>query len=72
MPDGTGQHRDDEVVEFGRGRQVSGHWIRALLAGLVLAAVVTIVVQAGGHQGRPAAKAAAPPPAVRVTRTSPS
>jgi hypothetical protein len=28
---------------------------------------VTIVVQAGGHQGRPAAKAAAPPPAVRVT-----
>jgi hypothetical protein len=67
MPDGTGQHRDDEVVEFGGGRHVSRRWTRALLAGLVLAAVVTIVVQAGSHRGRPAAKAAAPPPAVRVT-----
>jgi hypothetical protein len=66
-PDGTGRPRDDEIVEFGRGRAVSRRWTRALLAGLVLAAVAVIVVQAGGHHGPPAAKAPPPPPAVRVT-----
>jgi hypothetical protein len=64
---GAGQHRDGEVVEFGGGRQVSRRWMRALLPGLVLAAAVTIVVRAASDQARPAAKAAAPPPAVRVT-----
>jgi hypothetical protein len=67
MPEGTGRHRGDEVVEFGGGRRASRRWTRVLLAGLVLAAAVAIVVQAGGHRGRPAAKAAAPPPAVRVS-----
>jgi hypothetical protein len=36
--DGSGQHRHDEVVEFGRGRSARRRWrVRALLTCLVLA-----------------------------------
>ncbi|HTW00278.1 MAG TPA: hypothetical protein VMF87_08240 [Streptosporangiaceae bacterium] len=66
--DGSGQHRPDEIVEFGRGRGAGHRWrSRALLACLVVATGATIAIRAAGHQDRPAAKAAPPAPPVRVT-----
>jgi len=68
--DGSGQHRYDEIVEFGSGsgRRLAGRpWLsRALMTGLVLAAAVTLVVQAGGHQARPAAKNPSQVPPMRL------
>jgi hypothetical protein len=54
-------------VEFGRGRPGRRWGPRVALACLVLAAAVLVIVRAGGHPARPAAKAA--PPAVRVIMT---
>jgi hypothetical protein len=66
--DGSGRDRYHEVVEFGRGRSAGRRWrSRALLTSLVLATAVTVAIRAGDHQARPAAKAAPPPPPVRVT-----
>jgi hypothetical protein len=59
-------------VEFGSGRSAARRplprWVpRALLACLVVAALVTVAVRGVSHQARPAAKAPAPPPPMRVT-----
>lgn len=55
-------------MEFGSRRPAGRRWASRALSGcLILAAVVTVVVRAVGHQARPAAKAAAPPPPLRVT-----
>jgi hypothetical protein len=55
-------------VGFGGGRSAGRRWVpRALLACLVLATVVTVAVRGAGHQARPAGRAPAPPPALRVT-----
>ena len=59
-------------MEFGSGRSAARRplprWVpRALLACLVVAAVVTVAVRGVSHQARPAAKAPAPPPPMRVT-----
>ena len=71
---GNGPDKDgrDEIVEFGSGRSAARRplprWVpRALLACLVVAAVVTVAVRGVSHQARPAAKAPAPPPPMRVT-----
>ena len=69
---GPGQDGQDEIVEFGSGRSAGRRplprWVpRALLACLVVAAVVTVAVRGVSHQGRPAAKAPAPPPPIQVT-----
>jgi hypothetical protein len=53
-------------VEFGRRRSAGGRWgSRVLLAGLVLAAVVTVAVRSADYQARPA-RSPAPPPGLRV------
>jgi hypothetical protein len=65
--DESGRGRYDEVVEFGSRPTGRPWWSRGLLACLVLAAVITVAVQAGSHQARPAAKVPRPPPPVRVT-----
>lgn len=59
-------------MEFGSGRSAARRplprWVpRALLACLVVAALVTVAVRGVSHQARPAAKAPAPPPPMRVT-----
>ena len=71
---GNGPDKDgrDEIVEFGSGRSAARRplprWVpRALLACLVVAALVTVAVRGVSHQARPAAKAPAPPPPMRVT-----
>ncbi len=66
--DGSGQPHYDEVAEFGGGRGAGRPWLsRALLACLVVAAAVTVGLQAAGQQGRPAAKARSRLAPVRVT-----
>jgi hypothetical protein len=59
-------------VEFGSRRPAGRRWgprwgPRALLACLALATVVTVAVRGAGHPARPAARAPAPPPPLRVT-----
>jgi hypothetical protein len=64
---GSGHDRREEVVEFGEHHSARWRWgVRALVACLVLAVLVTAAVRVAGHRARPAAKAAASPPAVRV------
>jgi hypothetical protein len=74
--EGSGQDGRGEVVEFGSPRFAGRRWgrfagrrwgPRALLACLVLATVVTVVIRAAGHQARPAVRAAASRPPLRVT-----
>ena len=77
MPgDGSGQGGRGEVVEFGRRRFPGRRWgrfadrrwgPRGLLACLVLATAVTVAVRAADHQARPATRAPALPPPLRVT-----
>jgi hypothetical protein len=67
LPDGSGRDRREEVMEFGSGHPGRRLVSRALLAGLVLAAVVLIAVRAGGSHPRPVAPGPPPPPPVRVT-----
>jgi hypothetical protein len=66
---GGGRDQDDhgDVLSFGRDRPPGRPWLpRALLAGLVLAAVVTVVVRTVDQPARHPARAAAPVPARRV------
>jgi hypothetical protein len=66
--DGLGRSGHDEIVGFSGGRSAGRRWVpRVLLACLVLATVVTIAVRGVGHQARPAGRAPAPPPPLRVT-----
>ena len=57
-------------MEFGSGRSAGRRWVpRALLAGLVLAAVAVVAVRGAGHQAQRAARApaSAPAPPMHVT-----
>jgi hypothetical protein len=66
--DGSGQDGHGETVEFGSRRPAGRRWAPpALLACLALATVVTIAVRGAGQPARPAARAPAPPPPLRVT-----
>jgi hypothetical protein len=69
--DGPGPDAHGELVEFGSRRPGGGRWgPRALITCLVLAAAVavTVTIRSAGDQGRPAARAAAAPPPLRITK----
>jgi hypothetical protein len=64
---GHGPDRYDEVVQFGGGRSPGGRWLpRVALAGLILAAIITVAVRGTGHHSPQSAKTPPPPPAIRV------
>jgi hypothetical protein len=59
---GSGQGRQDDVLEFGRDRRPGRRWrSRVLLAGLALIAAVAVVVRTTDHPARTRADASPPP-----------